>query len=182
MLYPYAVEGVTLAGLIRTAVLSGSVIPETSLQHLDAECKRQSLLSAMHSHSGREDLESELQALIVSALRQDTLQLGYDGRTWGILLVHHSPMGGARSEREGAELKRNGALAGWPDLQILYRAKGNSFVDTAYLELKTGEGRLSKSQKDLHTRLAQAGQKIRTGKGLVEAVGILVGWLLGGGG
>lgn len=177
MLYPYAVEGVTLAGLIRSSVLSGYPVASRPIQLLEAECRRQAMLSALHSKSGREDLESEIQALIVSALRQDTLQLGYDGRTWGVVLVHHSPMGGARSEREGAELKRNGALAGWPDLQILFAPRSGRDVLTAYLELKTVEGKLSKSQKELHSRLISVGQLLGVGKGLEGSVRILTDWL-----
>ena len=73
--------------------------------------------------------ESRIQTAIVNYLRTQ----GY--------LVAAIPNGGARDKRTGATMKREGALAGHPDLNI--------YIDNTvvFVEVKTPTGRLSEKQK-----------------------------------
>lgn len=60
-------------------------------------------------------------------------------------MLHHIPNGGTREKREAAELKLMGVLAGVPDLHLpIARAGWNSL----YIEMKYGDGRLQKEQKE----------------------------------
>jgi len=77
--------------------------------------------------------ESALQSSIVQFLRL-SLPAGYK--------VLSIPNGGKRDRITGAILKREGAISGAPDLEII--GPGGS---VAFIELKTATGRLSASQK-----------------------------------
>lgn len=57
----------------------------------------------------------------------------------------------ARDAVEGARRKRLGALAGWPDMGVLWRGR------MVLLEIKRDGGVLSRAQRELHARLAIAG-------------------------
>lgn len=203
----YALEGLDLAHAIRAAVttptpsaavnnaLSGLVGRFTTL------CEQEARLLAQSSKSGRVCVEDEIQALIVATLRSDPLLWkqntrcaacygaagirrvcpscqGFEQVSWGVVAVHHSPLGGSRSEREGALLKRAGARAGWPDLDV-------RFVDTnekrrsALLELKAPGGRARKAQKDTLALLVGAGFEAEAVVKLSEVVSTLVRLLRG---
>ena len=86
--------------------------------------------------------ESDLQCAAVSALR-----LQYPD-----LLIFHVPNGRARSPRTGAMLKREGTLAGTPDLLIL-GPQGHVLA----LELKVKGGSLSEAQKAWRDRATALG-------------------------
>lgn len=72
------------------------------------------------------------------------------------VLAFHVPNGGKRSAREGAKFKRQGVLAGVPDILII-KQKG-SFSGFA-IELKVKGGRLSPSQKERLQEFATSGFK-----------------------
>ena len=88
------------------------------------------------------------------------------------VVVHHSPNEGKRTRWEGAQLKRTGVMAGFPDL--LFVADGRVYG----LELKTDRGRLTPSQAIAHARLKDAGMKVEIARSVDEAVAVLRGWNL----
>lgn len=169
----YSLEGHDLARAIRAMVVEGRSVSDLPalVSQLQQLCEAEAKLLA----GGRkEDVESEVQSLLVAALRSDLLQFPQPGTVpWGVVSVHHSPMGGGRSEREGALLRRAGARAGWPDLDI-------RLVDrlgvrrSVLLELKVHGGRVSKEQKETIKGLVSAGFEARVVVGLVESVGVVV--------
>lgn len=189
-MYSYSLDGLGLAHAVRSEVLRlpqrGQPLSSLveSMSHL---CEREAKTAA---HGGKADAEGELQSLLVAALRSDPLLYpqvlefptfcGQRGGTvsWGIVAVHHSPMGGGRSEREGAMLKRAGARAGWPDLDL-------RFVDlrgvrrSVLLELKAPGGRVSKEQKETVKTLTGAGFEAGIVVGLGEMVDVVVRVLRG---
>ena len=62
-----------------------------------------------------------------------------------LALLHHIPNGGSRNRKEAVKLKRMGVLAGVPDLHLpVARAGYNSL----YIEMKYGDNRLQKTQKE----------------------------------
>ena len=88
------------------------------------------------------------------------------------VVVHHSPNEGKRTRWEGAQLKRTGVMAGWPDLTFI--AGGRAYG----LELKTAKGRLTPPQAIAHDRLKEAGMKVEIARSVEEAVAVLRGWNL----
>lgn len=178
-MHTYSKEGIDLARVIRRcAVGERQAGDATTLTELADVCQRRALEAASGGRR-KVDLESEIQALLVAALNSDVLQYPLPGsHAWGVVLVHHSPLGGGRSQREGAELKRNGARAGWPDLDIRL-VTVNGVLWSLLLELKAPGGRLSAEQKKVHERLDSVGFLVRTSVGLEAAVAV-VSEVLGG--
>ena len=88
------------------------------------------------------------------------------------VVVHHSPNEGKRTRWEGAQLKRTGVMAGWPDLTFI--ADGRAYG----LELKTAKGRLTPPQAIAHDRLKEAGMKVEIARSVEEAVAVLRSWNL----
>nr|DAW56637.1 MAG TPA: Nuclease [Bacteriophage sp.] len=69
-------------------------------------------------------------------------------------LLFHIPNGGSRHPVEAANLKRQGVMAGVPDLFLpVPRADYHGL----FIELKTGRGRLSEKQEAWLTALSQQG-------------------------
>ena len=60
-------------------------------------------------------------------------------------LLHHIPNGGTRKRKEAAKLKRMGVLAGVSDLHLPVSKAG---YHSLYIEMKYGDGKLQKSQKE----------------------------------
>jgi hypothetical protein len=83
------------------------------------------------------------------------------------LLFHAVPNGGLRDRVTGARLKREGALAGVPDL-FFPNARGGYFG--YYMEMKTAKGRLSEPQKIIIPMLESLGYKVDVCRGFNEAV------------
>ena len=175
----YSLEGLDLAHAVQSAVLQqsqkGPSLPSlvSSLADLCAAEAKSS------SHGGKEDLEGELQSLLVACLLSDPLQYPQAGKggagllSWGLVAVHHSPLGGNRSAREGASLRRQGARAGWPDLDLRVvdlRGARRSVL----LELKAPAGRASKEQASTIKSLTAAGFEAKVLTGLQEMVDAVV--------
>jgi hypothetical protein len=66
--------------------------------------------------------------------------------------------------RRGHEMKRQGARRGSPDQFFAHGGKA------LFLELKIGDGKLSRHQKDLHGELAEAGIPVVTVRSLGEVI------------
>jgi len=90
-------------------------------------------------------LESVLQKAVISYLRR-LQNLGAP------ILGFHIPNAGRRSRRTGAQLKREGLLPGAPDLAVLL-PRGR----VVWIELKSGSGRQSSSQRDVQSILEAMG-------------------------
>jgi hypothetical protein len=75
------------------------------------------------------------------------------------------PNGGHRSPRVGADLRREGLLAGVPDLCLIWRGRA------LFIELKTPVGGLSRAQRAVHRALVAAGAEVMVCRSLdqVEA-------------
>ena len=71
-------------------------------------------------------------------------------------MLYHVPNGGSRNRVEAAKLKRMGVRAGVPDLVLPVPRKGYAGL---YIELKVGENRPSKNQKNWLEKLALQGYK-----------------------
>jgi hypothetical protein len=84
--------------------------------------------------------------------------------------MHAIPNGGKRGLIEAVNLKREGVVAGVPDIHAV--RGGESF----YLELKAKKGRLSEAQKAVQKRLRDAGSFVGNATGLDEALYILEFW------
>lgn len=109
---------------------------------------------AEHSHNGKNpaplqvqkardfNAEARIQAGIVAWVRANVPDV----------LIFHCPNGGLRSKAEVAKWKWIGVVAGTPDL-IVVAPGGHVF----FLEVKTAEGRLSDSQREIFDRLAALG-------------------------
>lgn len=75
------------------------------------------------------------------------------------------PNGGKRDVVEAVNLKRQGVVAGVPDLCIIH--KGRAFG----LELKAKAGKLSDSQAETFPKLRDAGMRIEVARSEGEAIG-----------
>lgn len=120
-------------------------------------------------------VEEETQALLVAVLCADPLSWS-PGRV-GVVDANHSPQGAAKSAFQAAAMKRAGAGAGWPDLDV--RLVAPSGPVGILLELKVGRGRESKEQMERRDRLVSAGFDVRVARGLGEALLTVVGLLIG---
>lgn len=122
-----------------------------------------------------QSLEEETQALLVAVLRSDPLAWS-QGRV-GVVDCNHSPQGAAKSRFQSAAMKRAGAGAGWPDLDV--RLVTSTGPLALLLELKVGKGRESKEQRERRERLVSAGFAVRVARGFSEALLIVVELLIG---
>jgi VRR-NUC domain len=108
--------------------------------------------------------EAREQARLVAALR----------RRWNLLpdemrpVVAHIPNGGSRDAREASNLKIQGVLAGIPDLIIVLPCG-----ESAWIEMKAKDGRVSKGQADLHTHFHALGHDVITAYSAEEALAAL---------
>lgn len=85
-----------------------------------------------------------------------------------------SPMSGVRDSKTGARLKREGARAGDPDLNLqVARGKYHGL----YLELKTATGRVSPDQATFLAYLNSAGYLALICRSLDDAVKTIVSYL-----
>ena len=81
-------------------------------------------------------------------------------------LIHHIPNGGKRSKTEAIRLKCEGVKKGVPDLCLpVPRRKYHGL----YIEMKYGNGRTSKEQKEWIYKLSKQGYKAVVCNGFEEA-------------
>jgi hypothetical protein len=82
-----------------------------------------------------------------------------------------TPNAARRSPRQGAELKRQGMLAGVGDISVV--SPTGHYHE---LELKTAIGRLSPAQRERQEQLRAAGVTVETAYGLDAALAFLEAW------
>lgn len=85
-------------------------------------------------------------------------------------LLHHSPNGGLRNEREAARFKRMGVRAGFPDLILLLPRGRCPFLG---IELKTEKGRQSEYQRTYQKVFEGVGARyevVRSVDGFMSAI------------
>lgn len=92
-------------------------------------------------HAKPRHIESQIQIQMVDWFKVEYPQY----------IISHTPNGGYRNSREAAIFKREGVLAGFPDLTII----ANSAV--LFVEVKTKTGRQSELQKDFQTKVERLG-------------------------
>lgn len=78
------------------------------------------------------------------------------------ILMTAFPSGGGGRIR-GGKLKRAGLVAGWPDIQIIY--KGMYYG----LEIKTSTGKLSSAQQKIHAKLKSMGSQVAVIRSIEDA-------------
>lgn len=81
-------------------------------------------------------------------------------------LIYHIPNGGKRGKLEGARLKRGGVKKGVPDLCLPVSKKNYHGL---YIEMKFGNGRTSKEQKEWIEDLTDQGYRAVVCNGFDEA-------------
>ncbi|UYZ99311.1 VRR-NUC domain-containing protein [Moraxella bovis] len=120
--------------------------------------------------------DSEQKAIISWARWQPLFDLGMAGMIADYL--HHSPNGGARSGREGANFKRMGTKAGFPDLFLFIPHGGyhGLFIELKAPKGKTKDGKhkqagkVSKHQQTMIDRLNAQGYKAVVAYGATGAI------------
>lgn len=84
--------------------------------------------------------------------------------------LHHIPNGGSRNKAEAVKLKQMGVKAGVSDLCLPY-PKG--IYCGLYIEMKFGDGKYQKSQKEFLTDMAAVGHYVATCYTSEDAVNVL---------
>lgn len=114
----------------------------------------------------RKDNEGPTQRAILSYLRV-TLPSGW--------IVQHTP-NNPRNVRQGARDKRNGAVAGWPDLGIY--GPGPNGPSAWFAEIKPPGVSVPDHQRKLHDRLIDAGFHVRILRSVEDARKAIADWEL----
>jgi len=83
------------------------------------------------------------------------------------------PNGGARSKIEGAKLKATGTKSGVPDITVVYDGLYWGLEVKRPANAKHPKGYLTKSQKDMHEKIRNAGGSVTT----VYSVADVILWL-----
>lgn len=116
--------------------------------------------------------EDNIQKAIMTWARWQKLDpIGIDGKLSDF--IHHSPNGGFRNKSEGANFKRMGTKAGFPDL-FVFIPKGE--YHGLFIELKTPKGKsrqagqVSDNQEMMIDRLNSIGYKAVVCYGYDETV------------
>lgn len=86
------------------------------------------------------------------------------------VFAFHVPMGGYRRKTEAAILKAMGAVAGVPDIIIVYRGTCHG------LELKAWKGKVSNQQRSAMNALEIAGARVAVAYTIDEALITLESW------
>lgn len=94
----------------------------------------------------------------------------YAGKYEELNMLHHIPNGGSRNKAEAVKLKQMGVRAGVPDL-CLPVPKG--IYAGLYIELKYGDGRIEKSQREFLKEAVKYGHFCVVCYGAEEAIHIL---------
>lgn len=72
-------------------------------------------------------------------------------------LIYSIPNGGSRNVIEAANLKRQGVLAGIPDIHIPVAKKG---FNSLYIELKAGKNKTTSNQNEIIEKLRNLNNKV----------------------
>ena len=112
-------------------------------------------------HAKPRHIESQIQIQMVDWFKVEYPQY----------IISHTPNGGYRNSREAAIFKREGVLAGFPDLTII----ANSVV--LFVEVKAKTGRQSELQKDFQIKVEQLGFPYVICRSLQEFVLAVSKWL-----
>lgn len=90
------------------------------------------------------------------------------------IICYAIPNGGKRNVREAARLKRQGVVAGVPDLCIPHSySKGLIRFNALYLELKIASGKLTANQLLMIERLKESGNRVEVIRSLDDAIKLL---------
>lgn len=89
-------------------------------------------------------------------------------------LLHHCPNGGSRNKAEAVKLKQMGVRAGVPDLHLPV-PKG--VYSGLYIEMKYGNGRLEKSQREFLNEAMKYGNYCAVCYGAEEAINIIAQYI-----
>lgn len=112
----------------------------------------------------RKDVEGPIHRAVLHYLRT-TLPAAW--------IIHHTP-NKPRSKQQGAQERRNGAIAGWPDLGIYGPARNGSSV--WFAEIKPPGVRVPDHQRDMHDRLMDAGFSVRVIRSVEDARKAVSDW------
>lgn len=89
-------------------------------------------------------------------------------------LLYHVPNGGSRNTLEAANLKRQGVKAGVPDLCLPVARQGHNGL---YIEMKWGQNKVTKNQKQWLDDLQQQGYETTVCYGADEAIRVIKEYL-----
>lgn len=93
------------------------------------------------------------------------------------VLIFAIPNGGNRDAKEATGLKREGVLAGVPDLMV---AEPRGGFCGLFIEMKRASGgRVSKAQKDLIAQLRARGYRAEVCEGVDDAFSLFESYMLG---
>lgn len=118
-------------------------------------------LERIRSRRPRSKEEASFQVHLIAVLR---------ARLPDDCVVFAIPNGGSRDAREGYNLKLQGLLAGMPDLGIIYQRI------TYYLECKSQDGEVSKSQRETFPKIQKAGAPLEVVRTVAEALQRIGEW------
>ena len=114
--------------------------------------------------------EEQIQRAIVRALRI-ALPHGFI-----VMAVPNKP----RSKVSGAIEKSMGAMAGWPDLQVMGCIIGEDPADarpfTGFMEVKAPKGRVQPVQREMHDKLADCGFPVAVVRSVEDALATAQAW------
>jgi ADP-heptose:LPS heptosyltransferase len=95
-------------------------------------------------------------------------------------LLYHIPNGGYRSTTEAKRFKAAGVKAGIPDLHLpVARVVNGKRYNSLYIELKVGKNTPSKQQKEVISKLKEAGNAVVVCYGSEQAQQALSEYLAG---
>lgn len=103
------------------------------------------------------------------AALQRSIKANLEAR-WRDCLVHHSPNEGRRSPKEGAKLRFDGMVPGFPDLIIIWPG------GVGFLEVKSAKGLVSANQSAVIALLRAMGHNVAVVRTLDEAVDTVTAW------
>ena len=86
----------------------------------------------------------------------------------------HVPNEGKRSPRYGAELKRLGLQAGFPDLALFVPRNGKAAL---FIEMKVGRNKCTENQKKWIRKLLEQGYEVKVCYSCEEAIQIIKKYL-----
>ena len=91
-----------------------------------------------------------------------------------IRLLYAIPNGGARGVLEAVRLKREGVLAGMPDLCL---PVPNRLFSALYIEVKTAKGRVSPEQSERFEELLEVGNEVTVVRTAQKAIEVIQNYL-----